>query len=152
MLRKVKSMFVGKKASPPKDVLEAKRMALAVLLVEVTRMDTKLLACERRMAQQALKVHFALSDEDAEQLIMAAEREGKKTLDYQRYTEQINRGFTPKEKVEILTSLWRVAYADGELDKHEEYFIRKVAQLTGVSHRDFIAAKLRAASDRNQSA
>jgi len=40
--------------------------------------------------------------------------------------------------------LWRLAYADGNLDKHEEMVIRRVASLLYVTHEDFIAAKLAA--------
>ena len=41
-----------------------------------------------------------------------------------------------------MESLWRVAYADGDLDKYEERLIRQVADLTHVSHKDFIRLKL----------
>ncbi|MCB1855441.1 MAG: TerB family tellurite resistance protein, partial [Halieaceae bacterium] len=40
--------------------------------------------------------------------------------------------------------MWRVAYADGDLDKYEEYLIRQVAELTYVPHGDYIRAKLEA--------
>ncbi len=38
--------------------------------------------------------------------------------------------------------MWRVAYADGHLDKYEEHLIRQVAELTYVPHQDYIRAKL----------
>ena len=38
--------------------------------------------------------------------------------------------------------MWRVAYADGRLDKYEEALIRQVAELTYVSHTDYIRTKL----------
>ena len=37
--------------------------------------------------------------------------------------------------------MWAIAYADGDLDKYEEYIIRKVADLLHVSHSDFMHAK-----------
>ena len=40
--------------------------------------------------------------------------------------------------------LWAVAFADENVDKHEEYLVRKIANLIGVSHKEFIKAKLRA--------
>ena len=39
--------------------------------------------------------------------------------------------------------LWAVAFADENADKHEEYLVRKIANLIGVSHKEFIEAKLR---------
>ena len=37
--------------------------------------------------------------------------------------------------------MWQIAYADGELDKYEEYIIRRVSELIYVAHNDFIRAK-----------
>ena len=39
--------------------------------------------------------------------------------------------------------LWRVTCADGRVDKHEEYLVRKIADLLYVSHRDYIRMKLK---------
>jgi len=39
--------------------------------------------------------------------------------------------------------LWAVAYADDELDRYEEYYMRKIADLLHVSHSDYIKTKLR---------
>ena len=38
--------------------------------------------------------------------------------------------------------MWAVAHADNEVHPHEEYVIRKVADLLYVSHSDFIRGKL----------
>ena len=39
--------------------------------------------------------------------------------------------------------LWRVALADRRLDKHEDYLVRKVADLLYVSHSDLIRIRNR---------
>ena len=39
--------------------------------------------------------------------------------------------------------LWDVAYADGRIDKYEDYTIRKISDLLYIKHADFIKAKLR---------
>ena len=44
--------------------------------------------------------------------------------------------------------MWTIAFADEEIDKYEEYLIRKISDLTYVSHSDFIKSKLRAKNDR----
>jgi len=38
--------------------------------------------------------------------------------------------------------MWRVAYADGQLDKHEEGIIRRVADLLHIRHNEYIRCKL----------
>jgi uncharacterized tellurite resistance protein B-like protein len=37
--------------------------------------------------------------------------------------------------------LWRVAYSDACKDKHEEYLVRKIAELLHVPHPAFIRAR-----------
>jgi uncharacterized tellurite resistance protein B-like protein len=44
--------------------------------------------------------------------------------------------------------LWELAYADGELDAHEEHRIRRLAGLLHVSHSEFIRTKLAAQPDK----
>ena len=43
--------------------------------------------------------------------------------------------------------LWRVALADSELDKHEDYLVRKVADLLYVPHQDLIRIRNRVSDD-----
>ena len=38
--------------------------------------------------------------------------------------------------------MWRVAFADGEIDRYEDGVIRRVAELIYVAHSDFIRMKL----------
>jgi len=42
------------------------------------------------------------------------------------------------EKHDVVEMLWRVAFADLHLDKHEDHLVRKVAGLLYVSHGDLI--------------
>ena len=58
--------------------------------------------------------------------------------------DRINSGFTREQKLALIEQMWRVAYADGDLDKYEEYTIRKLSDLLYVEHHEFIRAKLRA--------
>ena len=43
--------------------------------------------------------------------------------------------------------LWTVAFADRTLDKHEDYVVRKVADLLYVPHRDVIRIRHGSAAD-----
>jgi uncharacterized tellurite resistance protein B-like protein len=47
------------------------------------------------------------------------------------------------KKIELIEHLWQLAYADKHLHELEQHVIRKLASLLYVSHKDFIAAKLR---------
>ena len=56
-----------------------------------------------------------------------------------------NDSFDLETKEHIVELLWQVAYADGAVDKYEAHLVRRIADLIHVSHRSFIAAKLRSA-------
>ena len=42
------------------------------------------------------------------------------------YTHLINENLDHEDKCAILTAMWRVAFADGNIDKYEELLIRRV--------------------------
>ena len=60
------------------------------------------------------------------------------------FTREINDSFEYENKCKLIESMWRIAYADGNVDKYEEHIIRKVSSLIYVAHSDFIQAKLNA--------
>ncbi len=63
-----------------------------------------------------------------------------------QFTSRLVRGFSTDERVEILQRLWRVAMADGHVDPYEEQLLRRIADLLGIHHRQYIEARL--AADR----
>ena len=60
------------------------------------------------------------------------------------FTKVINDHCSPDQKLQLISAMWTVAYADGDLSKYEEHLIRQVADLTYVSHSDYIHCKLAA--------
>ena len=48
-----------------------------------------------------------------------------------------------EDKIRLINNLWSIAFSDKQLDKYEEYLIRKISDLLYVSHKDFIEQKLR---------
>ncbi len=131
-------------AQSPDDKLP---LAACALLVEVMRIDGEVSEAERRTVLEAMAQTFDLPGERLEELLALAEREVAEAVDQYQFTRLINERFTPEEKARLVEMLWRVAFADGRLDKHEEYVIRKLTELLHLPHRVFIQAKLHAASE-----
>ena len=50
--------------------------------------------------------------------------------------------YLKKIEDEFQINLWKIAYADGYLDKYEEHLLRKVSDLIHISHSDYINIKL----------
>lgn len=122
----------------------ALQLASAVLLVEVMRADSSMDAAERKTVVLALQNEFALSETELEQLVVLAQTQAKVIYDYQRFTGLLNDHFTQDRKIALVESMWKVAYADRELDAHEHHVISKVAGLLHVTHGQYIGAKMRA--------
>jgi uncharacterized tellurite resistance protein B-like protein len=119
-------------------------LATAVLLVEVMRADPALGAEERAAVVQALRGKFELAPDELERLVELAQETARSANDFYRFTATINDRFSHPQKVQMVESMWQVAFADGHLDAHENHLIAKVAGLLHVTHGEYIAAKLHA--------
>lgn len=143
MLNKLKSLLETT-AGNDEPLAPSIELACAALLIELIYADYNKDPAEMVAAKQALQQTFALQGDALEELIALAEQEKHDAVSMYPFTRVINDQFRPREKIEIIAMLWRVAYADGQLDKFEEHYIRKIADLLYVSHKDFIQAKLQA--------
>ena len=117
------------------------QLAAAALMVEIMVIDRQVENAERNVIQQLLQKQFELSDGEIERLIELAHQEVEEATSLFQFTRLVNDHFKAEEKVGLVENLWRVAYADDHLDKHEEAMIRRIADLLYVSHSDFIRAK-----------
>ena len=118
--------------------------ATAALLIEITRADREVKDEERSMVTAAIRRTFKLTPEETNEIIALAEEEVKEAVSLYQFTRLIDKGFAYDKKKHIVELLWHVVFADAEMEKHEEYLVRKIADLLHVSHRDFIEAKLKA--------
>jgi uncharacterized tellurite resistance protein B-like protein len=125
------------------DPSQRMRLAVAALLLEIAVSDFESDQQEQQTIINIVKGQFGLSVQEADELISLAREEHQASTDYFQFTRLINDHYTPQQKVELVESLWRVAYADGVLHHYEEHVIRRLADLLHVSHRDFIASKHR---------
>jgi uncharacterized tellurite resistance protein B-like protein len=116
----------------------ALRVATALLLVEVARADYEENWVEDTTIFGLIKAFFDLSDDETSLLIEEAEKEADHAASLQSFTRRLHEELTASEKLRIVEMLWKVAFADERLDKHEDYVVRKVADLLYVPHRDVI--------------
>jgi uncharacterized tellurite resistance protein B-like protein len=126
----------------------ALQLATAALFIEMMRADTKTGDDEQQAITRSLQKKFSLSNDETHALIRLAEEKVHASTGYYEFTSLINKGFTYEQKVKVVEYLWEVAFADAELDKHEEHMVRKIADLIYVKHKDFINTKLRVRDKR----
>ena len=129
-------------------VLEAEspdrtQLAACVVLLEAAYADFECTDEELVHVMQTLQGEFGVSKEYARELLDLAHQERSKAIDLWQFTNRINQEFSKDEKRAVLEGVWRIIYADGELEKHEDHFIRKLTSLLRLSHKDMIDAKLK---------
>ncbi len=118
-----------------------KRLACAALMVEVAVIDSHFDMREMATLKRTLATRFAIQPEELDDLIQAAESEIADSTSMFQFTQLINNHCSAEEKFDLIAGMWRVAYADNNIDKYEEFIIRKSADLIHLPHSEFIRAK-----------
>lgn len=119
------------------------RIAACALLLEMGQIDGEFSDDEQEHLIDHLKNEYDLSNDDAKELMDTAHKELDGSIDLWRFSNLINQNYSHDEKNRIMEMIWRVVYADGKLDKHEDYLVRKMATLLRLSHKEMIDAKLK---------
>jgi uncharacterized tellurite resistance protein B-like protein len=123
---------------------ERTRIAASVILLEAAYADHECTDEELDHVIDTLRSDFNLSKKHAEDLLELAHRERSQAVDLFEFTNHINNEFSKQEKKAVLEAVWRIIHSDGQLEKHEDHFARKLTHLLRLSHKDMIDAKLKA--------
>ncbi|WP_438971236.1 TerB family tellurite resistance protein [Methylophaga sp.] len=147
MIEKLKQIFSTTLGADTDAMLadkeQAKKLAAVALMVEIIAVDDEQHEAEKKMLRQILAQQFAVSSQVADALIEKAEQAHEEATDFFRFTSEINEFFDAEEKIDLIESFWKLAWADEHIHELEQHVIRRLANLLHVSHKDFIAAKLR---------
>jgi uncharacterized tellurite resistance protein B-like protein len=126
MIDKIKNFFSKKVLGPESESASADQLAMAALLIEVMVIDGNLDAQELHSITETLSRMLDLSAEEVDELISLSREEVTEATSLYQFTREINEHFDIEKKLSLMTAMWRVAYADGHLDKHEENIIRSI--------------------------
>ncbi|MBE9521184.1 MAG: TerB family tellurite resistance protein [Proteobacteria bacterium] len=143
LIKKVLGNKQGRITVSEAESLDRTQLAACVVLLEAAYADFECTDEELDHVMQTLQAEFGVSKEYAQELLDMAHQERSKAIDLWQFTNRINQEFSKDEKRAVLEGVWRIIYADGELEKHEDQFVRKLTNLLRLSHKDMIDAKLR---------
>ena len=144
MIDALKSLFGPPPREEPGDWEQRTRLAAAALLIEMTRADQVVAEEERQTLRVLLPGALDIAPGQVDELLRQANEAADEATSLYQFTQLINRHYQRRQKVELIHAMWRVAYADGDLDKYEEGLIRQVADLIHVTHKDYIRTKIKA--------
>jgi uncharacterized tellurite resistance protein B-like protein len=144
MIQVLKSLFEHPQRDSEESHRRSLRLAAAALLVETARADFVEDAAEQAKMAQLLSTSLQLGEKDVQKLLAAAQERVDEATSLYEFTRVINDHCSADQKLQLVSAMWAVAYADGNVDKYEEHLIRQVAELTYVPHTDYIQSKLAA--------
>ena len=116
--------------------------AAAALMVEIMAIDNEWADEEETQILSLLENSLGLTARDAIELLNRVKEDHQSSVDLYRYTSVINTHYDVAAKRELLEQLWKVAYADGQIDRYEEHMLRKLADLLHLPHSQYIQAKM----------
>jgi len=147
MIDLVKGLFAKSQGARPADQGKSAshdiRLAVCALFLEMANIDGEFSGSERDHVISLLKRQYDLPDEHIPELMEAAKKELKGSIDLWQFTNLINQNYSREEKIQIIEMVWEIVYADGRLDRHEDYLVHKLAKLLRLSQKDLIDGKLK---------
>ena len=117
------------------------RLATAAILLDIAYADGTFSPAEDGNMTGFLSQRFGLSEDDTKELVEAADEIRKKTVDHFALTHYIRKNAPLNDRIDIVKTMWRLAYSDGKLHEYETYLVRKLADLLGLEHHVMIEAK-----------
>lgn len=133
LVDRISSAIQGGDETGEADRSEAIRLATAVLMVDVARADYDFDEDEFTTLLDLIQIHFGLSAEDATQLANEASEVAEDLVSVHEFTSLLHKNLSEDEKGDVVALLWRIAYADGSLDKYEDSLVLKISDLLYVS-------------------
>ena len=146
MLAQLKKLFAETESQTHEPNNHQLAVAATALMVQLSRVDNN--EDERELqtiVDCAVKAHQITRDE-AEAILQDALAHADDATSMYEFTGQINEHLDQNAKQSLLESIWRVAFADGRIDKYEEHLIRRMADLLHLNHREYMQARHRAES------
>jgi uncharacterized tellurite resistance protein B-like protein len=144
MLDLVKKYF-SQNGRPPVSTGDAdsKRILVATcaLLLEMAAVDDEFSDEEQDVILSILRNDHHLSLGEANEILNRAHAQRERSIDLWQFTNLINRYYPEEDKIRIMEMIWKVIYADGRLNGHEDYLVHNLANLLRLSHAQLIDAK-----------
>ncbi len=107
-------------------------------------MDDNVDADELVRIGELIQWRFKLTEDEAAELVVEAERATEDAVELYRFTRVVRDAFGQNERVQLVEMLWDVACADGEVHALEASLLRRICGLLNVSDSQSGAARKRA--------
>lgn len=145
MLKALKRMLDPVEAEAPAAANQL-HVAVAVLLHEARRADSAEGGEESAAGETALADMFRLDRQESAALLAQGRARAHQLTSFYAPVSIIKREFDLPQRVRLIEHLWRVVFADGQLNLYEDHYVRKIAHLLYVPNTQSMLARNRARS------
>jgi uncharacterized tellurite resistance protein B-like protein len=111
------------------------------LMVITASVDSAFDPSERQTIEQLGRDLFDLDNETIAEILKDAKTQAGDSTSLYEFTSLIHEHMSENEKFKLVEGLWKIAFADGQVDKYEEHIIRRVAELIYLDHARFTEAR-----------
>ena len=142
MLRKLQTLIEQISAENQETIVRPNlEKVTAALMIQLAKVDQHIASEELGIIRKYIGATFSVNESELDLLMKEAIEHAEQATSLYEFTSLIHERLSPAQKYEIVLNLWRIAYADGQVDKYEEHFIRRAAELIYVPHVEFMRAK-----------
>lgn len=120
------------------------RVAVAALLFHVMDADGIRDGGEVRQLRPLVSEMFGVEGDELDRVISAGEKADEEAIDLYGFTSVLNRHLDHGAKLEFVSLMWDMVFADGELHELEDNVVWRVAELLHVERDQRIALRQRA--------
>jgi uncharacterized tellurite resistance protein B-like protein len=125
------------------------QLAVAALLFHAIAIDGTVSEDEMARLKPLLAEHFQLDEPEINRLLTMAQQREREAIDIFRFTSVLRDRLAPEEKREIIAMMWRLVFADGELNALEDNLVWRTAELLAVPARERMELKLMVRTEKS---
>ena len=118
------------------------QLAAACLLLSVAEADELFDQQELDTINNILKDFFSIADNEVHKLIHEAKDKLENSIGLFEFGQHLNLEFNHSDRIDFISCIFEVAYADGELHYLEHHTIKKIANILNVNREDILSSKI----------
>tara|TARA_B100000900_G_scaffold375614_1_gene357843 strand:+ start:829 stop:1260 length:432 start_codon:yes stop_codon:yes gene_type:complete len=116
-------------------------LTASVLAYEIARIDGNISSDELNILMEEIKVISRKVGKKESEILKIIETYSKDSVSFYEFVEDINKNYSKSDKLSLLEFMWRIAYADGNLDVDEEKLIRRLAVMIKIKDIEVLKLK-----------
>ena len=116
-------------------------LTAAVLAYEVARSDGEISDTELNVLMEEISIISEKVGKDQSEILKIIKIYSENSVSFYEFVHDINENYSKEEKILLLKFVWKIAYADGQLDVNEEKLIRRLADLIKIKDIEVLKLK-----------